>query len=209
MLKKIGVSFCGLLGVVALTSCSGVQPPPTPYGIEHKVSASSSTRPEWIDNERSYRQAHKDRKYFMGMAQGIDDYAMLREEAKTLALGNLAEQIQAKLNTLENIASTNDSTGVNGTNADIQHAVREAVISQAAATVTGASIDKYYWTKYWIQESPGSDAKYIRKVYALGSMSQVNWDKTVKQTLEGVKQKVNNPDAKALVQKMEDKYFNR
>ena len=132
---------------------------------------------------------------------------MLRVEARTAAYNDLGEQILTTVNTLEAQSMTEDSTGRYGKNGDIEKAVRNATIDQSkTAHISGAAIDKYYWKKFWIQDSPGAPIQYYRKVYALGSISRDNWHKTMVQTLQGIHQRVKDPTAKGMLDRMISRY---
>jgi len=205
---KLGLlSFAAMIGMLSFSACSSTVQPPTPYGMEHVTEVSSQNRPSWVDNPGEFKRKNKDRKYFVGVSSGVDDYEMLRVEARTAAYNDLGEQILTTVNTLEGQSMTGDSTGRYGKDGDIEKAVRLATIAQAkTARISGAAIDKYYWKKFWIQDSPGAPIQYYRKVYALGSISRENWHKTMEQTLHGVNRTVRNPVAKRLVKKMINKY---
>lgn len=201
------LSIAAMIGILFLPACSSNIQPPTPYGVEHVSEVSSQNRPSWVDNPGEFKKQHKDRKYFVGISSGVDDYEMLRIEARTSAYNDLGEQILTTVNSLEAQVMTEDSTGRYGKNGDIQKAIRQATISQAkTAEISGAAIDTYYWKKFWIQDSPGAPIQYYRKVYALGSISNKNWEKTMSQSLEGIHRVVRNPTAKALVNTMINKY---
>lgn len=196
-----------IIAVMSFSACSSIVSPPTTYGMRHFISSSGGNRPSWIDNGRAFQERHTDRYYFVGLATKERDYELARSNAYADALKNLARGVKATVHDLYTAASTEDKGSASDYNQDTERAIEDGTLQTALGIVTGASVDKYYWRKYWVQEEAGAPIIYFRNVYALVSMTKADYQRTVYQTLNAQAKKINDPHAKHVIQEMKDRWL--
>ncbi len=202
---SLGVMLLVSGSLVALASCSSVQAPPNQYGIEHEVAHSKGSRPEWIDNMGSYQKSHPDRVYFMGEADREFDMEGGRSDAVANAQKGIATGIKNTVHNLYIQARTVDATQSAGSyDADTQKAIEDGTLQVANGIITGAQPDRFWWRRYWVQNSPGAPVEYFNDVYVLESMSKADYAQTVYQTLNGVKKVVEAPKAHRVIKTMKN-----
>lgn len=80
-------------------------------------------------------------------------------------------------------------------NADIQKAFEEWTLQTALGIITGVSVNRYCWTKDWVQPEAGAPVQYYCDVFALVSMSLPHYDRTIYQTLNNTSKTINDPRA--------------
>ena len=210
-MKSLSMKSCGVLvigiGILSLSACSSVVSPPTLYGERHQVSTSDSNRPEWIDNFRKFQKAHADRVYSVGVATKERDYGFARSIASADALKNLARTIKSTVHDLYVEAKTEDKGAASAYTSDMERSIQDGTLQTAKGIISGAEVDKYYWTKYWVQESPGGPVIYYRNVYALVSLSKADFQQAIYMTLNDQEKRVQNPAARHVIHEMKERWL--
>ena len=203
-MKKIVLTtaFVSTLALGACSTTGGL--PDESYGVPHFIKASGKT-PSWVDSPGLYTKEHKDRHYFIGMSSRCTPYDMCRIEADARAREQATIDIQSKIHSLVEVAATDDSALASP---DVQKAIEAGTLQVASATLHGLMSDRYFWKKYYVTPSPGSPVFVYRNVVVLASMSNDEYKRSVYETLTRTASKVNNPDAKALLKKMEGLWLN-
>ncbi|MHB8369471.1 MAG: hypothetical protein ACYDBP_07255 [Leptospirales bacterium] len=205
MRSKLVFGITGI-GLLALGACStGALMPEQDYGRPHFVEANGET-PAWVDSPGRFAQTHKDRKYFVGADSRCVAYDVCRDVATGEATRQAAIAIKDKVHALLEVASTDDSTV--GT-LDVQRAIESGTLQTAFGVLYGVSTDRYFWQKYWVKQASDEPVIYYRNVYALVSISNDNWKRSVYETLMKKAEQVHDPRARALLKKMESRWLNK
>ena len=205
--KNIVLSVSCVSLIASLAACSTVIPPPTNFGVRHLVSTSEASRPKWIDDFRKFQEDHKDRVYSVGVATKERDYGFARSIASADALKNLARTIKSTVHDLYVEAKTEDKGAASAYTSDMERSIQDGTLQTAKGIISGAEVDKYYWTKYWVQESPGGPVIYYRNVYALVSLSKADFQQAIYMTLNDREKRVQNPAARHVIHEMKERWL--
>lgn len=196
--------FLGI-GLLALGACSTTNPGMFDYG-KPKLVDSNGPMPSWVDAPGRYARDHTDRKYFVGVDSRCTLYDVCRDVSRGNALKTAAEAIRDKVHSLLEVASTDDS---NLGTPDVERAIESGTLQTAYGVLHGATVDRYFWQKFEVQNGPYERLQYYRNVYALVSMSNDDWKASVYETLTKQATEVHDPRARALLKKMEDRWLNK
>lgn len=200
MKKNIVVStvFLAILGVVG--ACSSVPtktPDGTPiYGIPKIIAKSDGQTPQWVDNYAKFAKSHPDRHYFVGVASHVSEEDIGRDEAMASAMAMAASSIKNTVNNLMIRAIVDDKNSSYSN--ELQKDVQDGTLQIAKAKIHGGTVDKYYWVQKYVQTGPGETVVY-RNYYALMSLSNQDYDKTIQDSLTKEYKSVDVPKAKKLV----------
>ena len=203
-MKKVSVVALGLVTVV-LSACSTSQPN-LPSGVVGRQVISEGE--DWVPTKKPLERVLPDNRiYFLGEYSGCVDSLALdlcKKAAFAEAADRAATNIYNRVRSLMEIAITSDS---DNSATDVQRDVEAGTLQIAKAELHGLAVDKFFHRLYLSGDS--SDKTLYRDEYALGSMSKEDYDKAVAMTLEKIQKKfVDNPQAKQLIRKMEDKWLN-
>lgn len=190
---------------LAMTAC-GTTKPMSNLGVKQFYAQSDEKRPVWIDHEKKWAKEHPKNMYFVGVSSNNANYEIGRIDAKMQAFGSIATRIKSTVHALYVGAITTDSADRKGTDVALEQSIERGLTAVAYGVITGAKVDDYFWKKYQVQTEPGGPVYSGRDVYAIVEMSPADYKRTVFETLSKTKEKVKDPRAKALVQKMEKKW---
>ncbi|MHB1606810.1 MAG: hypothetical protein ACYCTV_10550 [Leptospirales bacterium] len=203
--RRVVSALLGALALGGLGACSSaVTPPPEPYGIQHVVEKANGSRPQWIDEPGKYQKDHSGKRFFVGLVNGDPDMESGRTDAEASASAELAKAIE---NTVHDLYVKGRTTDQTAGNSDLERAIESGTIQQARALATGLSPQRFWWEKYWVQSSSGAPVRYYYNVWVLSSMSKANFDRTIYQTLNGLRHTVSAPHAKKVVKEMKKLYL--
>ncbi len=204
----VSFSGCGsyALRCIPGSPCQAIPIGSVTFGERHFMRASSPTRPLWVDNIKKYREEHKGNKYkyFVGAASGTRNYATGRDAAYINAMQILSSSVISTVDNLYSSVLSENSNKKDNVMRDIKDSTNKAV----KGTITGGTVDEYYWKQYWIQSGINTPIQYRRNVYVLVHISAENYRNTVAMTLESAKAKAVTTDAKELISKVEKIWLN-
>lgn len=191
------------IAIVGLTACSTLSI--GDYGKKHFLT--NAQKPIWVNHPQRWADSHKGRVWFIGTSTGDDDETIARVDSKAEAMAQIADKIRDTVHHYFNSARTLDQSNANDYSIETERAIEDGVLSVSRAVVTGASVDRFFARQYWIQTYPGAPRAYYRDEYCLLSMSIGDYNKTVYDTLNGVKQEVKDQRAQHVLDFMKKHYL--
>ena len=210
---SVGVSLLALSGCASYalrcipgSPCQAIPIGSVTFGERHFMRASAPVRPLWVDNIKKYREEHKGNgyRYFVGAASGARSYAAGRDAAYINAMQILSSSVISTVDNLYSSVLSENSSKRDNILRDIKDSTSKAV----KGTITGGTVDQYYWTQYWVQSGINTPIQYRRNVYVLVHISAENYKNTIAMTLESAKAKAVTTDAKKLISKVEKIWLN-
>lgn len=191
------------LAIASLTACSTLSI--GDFGKKHFLT--KSEKPAWVNHPQRWASAHKGEVWFIGTSTGDDDETIARIDAKAQAMAQIADRIRDTVHHFFNSARTLDQSNESDYSIETERAIEDGVLSVSRAVITGASVNRYFARQYWVRTYPGAPRAYYRDEYCLLSMSIGDYQKTVFDTLNGVKQEVKDERAQHVLDFMKKHYL--
>ena len=203
-MRKILAVPLTLAAALSLGACAGI---PDHNPIRMTIAASQSHRPAWVDDPPKPHDGHH---YFVGSSSGVDDESLARDEARASALANVGDGIRDQVHHYLDSARTMDSAHAGDYTRDVETAIEDGTLSVSRAVVSGASVDRYYWVLYTDKDptSPTGHGPVMRDEYALLSLSDADYLRTLKETIDGVQKQVDDPKARHVLNFMKKHFLN-
>ena len=171
------------------------------------IAASASHRPSWID---SPPKPHDGKHYFVGSSSGVDDESLARQESRAAAMANIADGIRDTVHHYLDTARTADTAHSGDYSPDVEHSIEAGTLAVSRAIVSGAQVDRYFWQEYVDADPsrPSGHGPVMRDEYALVSLSNADFQRTLAQTIDGVEQQVKDPRARHVLKFMKKHFLN-
>ena len=163
----------GVVGVLALSSCTG---PQIKMGEQKIVERMPSQEPDW---KMKSEFEDKDHLYFQGVVTTVSDMALGLRQARAEGEKKVAERIKSKIRTEfgNAIEGQNLENGLGEYVKDVIAKVSENV------EISGISQKEQYIEK--IQESTGYGVKYLYNAYVLLELPRTDYLEARRRVLEG------------------------
>lgn len=182
---------------LALASCSSFSQPPGGYGEPHLMAQANGKKPEWIDQPGKYQEEHRDARYFSGLANREPDQEGGRTDSYANALQNIAQSVA---NTVDSRYMARRMTilgsNANGGSIRTRRRITNLVRQSAEARLSGVRVVRYWWRKYWIQQSSNAPSQTYYDFYVLVSLSDNQYDRLLRHALSDAKNAASDPQTK-------------